>query len=104
MAASKISSGDNVRTELVLACSLMLGGASGLARGGRGIMQRYQVMIYDAKGEHLFRFGIEAPNKAVAEMMVLSQLCRNFATAPLVKRAILFLANFSLVPDMGTRL
>jgi hypothetical protein len=65
----------------------MLGGASGLARGGRGIMRRYQVMIYDAKGEHLFDSLLEAPNKAVAKMMVLSQLCRNFATAPLVEHA-----------------
>jgi hypothetical protein len=50
-------------------------------------MQRYQVMVYDAKGEHLFDSTLEAPNKAVAQMMVLSQLCRNFATAPLVDRA-----------------
>ena len=50
-------------------------------------MQRYQVMVYDAKGGHLFDSTLEAPNKAVAQMMVLSQLCRNFATAPLVDRA-----------------
>jgi len=54
--------------------------------GGRGIMQRHQVMIYDAKGEHLFGSVLEAPNKAVSKMMVLSQLCRNFATAPLIER------------------
>ena len=71
----------------MLACALMLGGGSGLARRGRGIMQRYQVMIYDAEGEHLFDSILEAPNKAVAKMMVLSQLCRNFATAPLLERA-----------------
>jgi lipopolysaccharide biosynthesis regulator YciM len=35
----------------------------------------------------LFDSTLEAPNKAVARMMVLSQLCRNFATAPLVDRA-----------------
>ena len=58
-----------------------------MARGGG--MQRYQVMIYDAKGEHLFDsvLELEAPNKAIAEMMVLSQLCRNFATASLVEQA-----------------
>jgi hypothetical protein len=50
-------------------------------------MQRYQVMVYDAKGEQLFDSTLEAPNKAVAHMMVLSQLYRNFATAPLVERA-----------------
>jgi hypothetical protein len=50
-------------------------------------MQRYQVMVYDAKGEHLFDSTLEAPNKAVAQMMVLAQLYRNFATAPLVDRA-----------------
>jgi hypothetical protein len=66
---------------------MMLGGASSLARAGHGIMRRYQVMIYDAKGEHLFDSTLEAPNKAVAQMMALSQLCRNFATAPLVDRA-----------------
>ena len=44
-------------------------------------------MIYDATGERLFDSTLEAPNKAVARMMVLSQLCRNFATAPLVDRA-----------------
>ena len=44
-------------------------------------------MIYDAKGEHLFDSVLEAPSKAVARMMVFSQLCRNFATAPLLERA-----------------
>jgi hypothetical protein len=44
-------------------------------------------MVYDAKGEHLFDSTLEAPNKAVAQMMVLSQLYRNFATAALVDRA-----------------
>jgi hypothetical protein len=51
-------------------------------------MQRYHVLISDAKGEPLFDSVLEAPNKAVAKMMVLSQLCRNFATAPLVERAV----------------
>jgi hypothetical protein len=50
-------------------------------------MRRYQVMVYDAKGELLFDSTLEASNKAVAQMMVLSHLCRNFATAPLVDRA-----------------
>jgi hypothetical protein len=59
----------------------------GLARAGPGIMQRYQVMVYDARGERLFDSTLEAPNKGVAQMLVLSQLCRNFATAPLVERA-----------------
>jgi hypothetical protein len=33
---------------------------------------------------------VEAPNKAVAQMMVLAQLRRNFATAPLADRADMF--------------
>ena len=49
-------------------------------------MQRYQVAIYDGKGEQLLVSVLEAPNRAVAQMMMLSQLCRNFATAPLVER------------------
>jgi hypothetical protein len=63
-----------------------------LRLGARGswIMQRYQVMVCDAKGKHLFDSTLEAPNKAVAQMMVLSQLCRNFATAPIVDRADTF--------------
>jgi hypothetical protein len=55
-------------------------------------MQRYQVMVYDAEGERLFDSTLEAPNKAVAQMMLLSQLCRNFATAPLVDRVDKLLA------------
>jgi len=57
-----------------------------LARGGMRLMQRYQVAIYDGKGEQLLVSVVEAPNRAVAKMMMLSQLCRNFATAPLVER------------------
>jgi hypothetical protein len=38
-------------------------------------------------GEHLFDSTLDAPNKAVAHMMVLSQPYRNFATASLVDRA-----------------
>ena len=49
-------------------------------------MQRYQVAIYDGKGERLLVSVLEAPNRAVAKMMMLSQLCRNFATAPLIER------------------
>ena len=45
-----------------------------------------QVVIYDGKGERLFVSVVEAPNRAVAKMMILSQLCRNFATAPLIER------------------
>jgi lipopolysaccharide biosynthesis regulator YciM len=50
-------------------------------------MQRYHVMGYDTRGEQLFGSTLEAPNKAVAQMMALSQLCQNFTTAPLVDRA-----------------
>ena len=50
-------------------------------------MQRYQVIGYDAKDGRLFELTVEAPNKAVAQMMVLAQLRRNFATAPLADRA-----------------
>jgi hypothetical protein len=50
-------------------------------------MQRYQVIGYDADDRRLFDMTIQAPNKAVAQMMVLAQLRRNFATAPLADRA-----------------
>jgi hypothetical protein len=50
-------------------------------------MQRYQVIGYDAKDERLFDLTVEAPNKAVAQMMIFAQLRRNFATAPLADRA-----------------
>jgi hypothetical protein len=50
-------------------------------------MQRYQVIGYDAKDVRLFDLTVEAPNKAVAQMMVLAQLRRNFATAALANRA-----------------
>jgi hypothetical protein len=40
----------------------------------------------DAKCAHLFDSVVEGPNKAV-RMMALSQLDRNFATAPIVERA-----------------
>ena len=42
---------------------------------------------YDAKDERLFDLTVDAPNKAVAHMMVLAQLRRNFSTAPLADRA-----------------
>jgi hypothetical protein len=35
-------------------------------------MQRYQVIGYDAEDGRLFDLTIEAPNKAVAQMMVLA--------------------------------
>ena len=33
--------------------------------------------MYHAKGEYLLDSGLEAPNRAVAKMMVLSELCRD---------------------------
>jgi hypothetical protein len=58
-------------------------------------MQRYQVIGYDAKDGRLFELTVEAPNKAVAQMMVLAQLRRNFRAeraAGVTHRAIV---NFS---------
>jgi hypothetical protein len=49
----------------------------------RVAMQRYQVIGYDADDRRLFDMTIQAPNKVVAQMMVLA----NFTTAPLADRA-----------------
>jgi hypothetical protein len=50
-------------------------------------MKQYRVIGVDAKNERLFDIAVEAPNQAVARMMVLAQMCRNFATLPLADRA-----------------
>jgi hypothetical protein len=49
-------------------------------------MKHYRVVGFDAKDERLFDVAVEAPNQAIAWMMVLAQMCRNFATAPLADR------------------
>jgi hypothetical protein len=49
-------------------------------------MKQYRVVGIDAKDERLFHVGVDAPNQAIAWMMVLAQMCRNFATAPLADR------------------
>ena len=49
-------------------------------------MKQYRVVGFDAKDERLYEVVIEAPNQAIARMMVLAQMCRNFATAPLADR------------------
>jgi hypothetical protein len=49
-------------------------------------MKQYRVVGFDAKDERLYEAVIEAPNQAIARMMVLAQMCRNFATAPLADR------------------
>lgn len=51
-----------------------------------GSMKQYRVVGFDAKDERLYEVVIEAPNQAIARMMVLAQMCRNFATAPLADR------------------
>ena len=50
-------------------------------------MKQYRVIGLDAKDERLFDIAVEAPNQAVARMMVLAQMCRNFATVTLADRA-----------------
>jgi hypothetical protein len=49
-------------------------------------MKQYRVVGFDARDERLFHVGVDAPNQAIAWMMVLAQMCRNFATAPLADR------------------
>jgi hypothetical protein len=49
-------------------------------------MKHYRVVGFDAKDERLYEVAVEAPNPAIACMMVLAQMCRNFATAPLADR------------------
>jgi hypothetical protein len=45
-------------------------------------MKQYRVVGFDAEDEPLFEISVEAPNQAIARIMVLAQICRNFATAP----------------------
>ena len=49
-------------------------------------MKRYCLTGFDKKDEQLFSVVLEAPNQAVARMMVLALMYRNFATAPLAER------------------
>jgi len=49
-------------------------------------MKQYNVVGFDAKDERLYEVAVEAPNQALAWTMVLAQMCRNFATAPLADR------------------
>jgi len=49
-------------------------------------MKQYRVVGFDAEDEPLFEVSVEAPNQAIARIMVLAQICRNFATAPLADR------------------
>jgi len=58
---------------------------------GHEKMQRYRVSCYGAKDEHLTDSTIEAPNQAVAEMMVLTQL--HGASMPLADRVHKFVAR-----------
>jgi hypothetical protein len=39
-----------------------------------------------AAAARLFHVGVDAPNQAIAWMMALAQMCRNFATSPLADR------------------
>jgi hypothetical protein len=39
-------------------------------------MKQYGVVGFDAKGDHLFEVAVEAPNQAIARMMVLAQMSR----------------------------
>ena len=67
----------------------LLGAQGALSFGPRvwlGSMKQYRVVGFDAKDERLYEVVIEAPNQAIARMMVLAQMCRNFATAPLADR------------------
>jgi hypothetical protein len=43
-------------------------------------------MGFDDGNEQLFEIIVEAPNQAVARMMVLALMYRNFATKPLAER------------------
>jgi hypothetical protein len=47
----------------------------------------YRVIGYDAQDQRLFDETVEAPVKGIAEVMVLAQLYRNFATSALADRA-----------------
>jgi hypothetical protein len=49
-------------------------------------MKQYRVVGFDAEDEPLFEISVEAPNQAIARIMVLAQICRNFATAALADR------------------
>jgi len=49
-------------------------------------MKRYCITAFDDTNEQLFSVIVEAPNQAVARMMVLALMYRNFATAPLADR------------------
>jgi hypothetical protein len=49
-------------------------------------MKCYCLTGFDDKNEQLFSVVLEAPNQAVARMMVLALMYRNFATAPLADR------------------
>jgi len=53
---------------------------------GWSAMKQYRVVGFDAEDEPLFEVSVEAPNQAIARIMVLAQICRNFATAPLADR------------------
>jgi hypothetical protein len=46
----------------------------------------YRVIGYDAEDSHLFVIDIDAPVRGIAEVMVLAELCRNFATSALVDK------------------
>ena len=45
----------------------------------------YRVIGYDAEDSHLFVVDVDAPVRGIAEVMVLAQLCRNFATSALAR-------------------
>ena len=46
----------------------------------------YNVVGFDANDECLYEVAVEAPNQAISWTMVLAQMCRTFATAPLADR------------------
>jgi hypothetical protein len=57
------------------------------------VMKEYRVIGFDANDERVFVVVVEAPNEAVARMMALAQMSRNFATAPLAARTERLLAG-----------
>jgi hypothetical protein len=64
-------------------------------------MKRYRVVGFDAKDERLFHVCVEAPNRGVAWMMVLAQMCRNFASAPLADRTDKLIVRLRGDGDVG---
>jgi hypothetical protein len=49
-------------------------------------MKQYRIVGFDAKDDCVFDEAVEAPNQAIAWVMVLARMRRNFATASLADR------------------